>query len=151
MKEVINSMFDINLTSKDLRPIDWLYWALTIVIPFAYLAYGIKKKDLMFIRTGLVLVAVTVLTVQYFFAVVPTEIAMAVAGVLLTSISYGLIKYLKTAKGGFSFEKNPASKKERIDLKSLIISQVSGPKAEHGTAVEFGGGNFGGGGAGSNY
>ncbi len=76
---------------------------------------------------------------------------MLVGGLVLTSISYALIKYLKTAKGGFSFEKNGFSKKDGIDIKSLIISQVSGPKAEPAPAVEFGGGSFGSGGAGSNY
>jgi len=150
-KELIPSMFDLNLPITTSPFLGSLFWTLTVVIPFAYLAYGIRKKDLMFIRTGLVLIGVTVLTVRYFFAVVPVEIAMLVAGLLLTSLSYALIKYLKTSKKGFSFEKNPVTKKERIDLESLIISQVSGPKAQPKAAVEFGGGSFGGGGAGSNY
>ncbi|MCW3111156.1 MAG: hypothetical protein JWQ09_5662 [Segetibacter sp.] len=151
IKELSNEMFDLHLALTDPIPLGWLFWILTFVIPITYVGYGIKKKDLAFIRTGLVLVATTVFTFRYYYHVIPVEIALLAGGALLIAISYAIIKYLKTPKYGFSFDKNTISNKERIDLKELIIAQVSGQKSHSQTGVEFGGGSFGSGGAGGNY
>jgi uncharacterized membrane protein YgcG len=151
VKELSNEMFNLHLSLKDTIPLGWLFWIFTFVIPPAYIAYGITKKDIMLIRTGIVLIFVTVFTYRYYHAIVPVEIVMLAGGSLLILISYSLIKYLKISRYGFRFDKNKTTGKERIDLEALIIAQVTGKKPIANRGVEFGGGSFGSGGAGDNY
>lgn len=105
----------------------------------------------MLIRTGFILMVATIFTFRYYYAVLPPETAILLGGVLLILISYALIRYLKKSRYGFSFDKNKTLDKERIDMKSLIISQIPGRKPIADSGVQFGGGSFGSGGAGGNY
>ncbi|MEO6639254.1 MAG: hypothetical protein ABIN25_13330, partial [Ginsengibacter sp.] len=93
VKELSSQMFDVHLAPDAGIPFGWLFWILTVTIPLLYILYGVAKKDFLFIRTGLALVAFTVFTIRQYHTVLPTEIAMLIAGVLLISISYFLIRY----------------------------------------------------------
>ena len=42
----------------------WFFWAWTFVIPFLFLAKGIKAKDVLLLRTGTLLIVASVLTPQ---------------------------------------------------------------------------------------
>lgn len=151
VRELSNEMFGLNLAPNDPISLGWLFWVLTFVIPVAYVVTGVNKKDLMFIRTGLILVAASVFTFRYYYHILPIEVVLLVAGVLMIAISYAMLRYLSISKYGFSVDKKVVSNKERIDIKELIIAQVSGQKTETQAGVEFGGGSFGSGGAGGNY
>lgn len=151
VKELSNKLFNLQPAPDDTLPLSDLFWILTFVIPPVYVVYGILRKDIMFIRAGLFLTAAAVFTFRHYYAVLPAEAAMLIAGAVLASISYSLIKYLTIPKHGFSFNKREVAGKERIDLKALIIAQAAGKKTNNNKGVEFGGGSFGGGGAGENY
>jgi hypothetical protein len=151
VRELSNEMFDLHLAEHDPMPFGWLFWILTIVIPPAYIAYGLIKKDLIFIRTGLVLIAVTVFTVRYYYNVLPAETAMLIAGLILLTVSYALLKYLKTPRYGFTTAGNGRSRKELSDAEAVINAEVFGKRTPAGSNVQFGGGSFGGGGAAGNY
>ena len=129
----------------------WLFWLFTIIIPLAYLFWGILKKDILFIRTGIGLVAATILTIRYYYTFFRTEIEMLVIGILIIAISYLLIKYLRTPKHGFSFEKDGYNKNGLRNVEALIIAQSFGKKEVESKSFEFGGGSSGGGGATGNY
>lgn len=151
VKELGDKMFTLPYAMNHTVPLGWFFWILTFVIPPAYIMYGIVKRDILFIRTGLVLITVSVFTFRYYYSILPAEIAMLAGGTLLVLIIYWLIKYLATPRHGFSFDKKETADKERIDLKALIIAQAAGTKTNTDKGVEFGGGSFGGGGAGGNY
>ena len=151
VKELSNKMFNLPSAMNNAVPLGWLFWILTFVIPLAYVVYGILRRDILFIRTGLVLIAIAVFTFRYYYSVLPVETAMLAGGALLVLISYWLIKYLTMPKHGFSFDKKETADKERINLKALIIAQAAGTKTNTNKGVEFGGGSFGGGGAGGKY
>jgi len=70
--------------------LSWLWWMLTALTPLFYIYQGIKKKDVIFLWTGLALVAATVFTVRHYYHVLPAELAMIVAGVLLIGIAWAL-------------------------------------------------------------
>jgi len=129
----------------------WLFWILTIIIPPAYLVWGILKKDILFIRTGIGLIAGTIFTIRYYYAFFPAEIEMLVIGIIIIAVSYLVIKYLRTPKHGFSFEKDDYNKKELRNIEALIIAQSFGRKEVESKGFEFGGGSSGGGGATGNY
>lgn len=78
-------------------------WAWTFLVPVAYAVIGIRTKDVMAIRISIPLMAVAVLTFRYYHSVMPPEVAMLLAGVLLFMGSYLLINRLRKARGGFTF------------------------------------------------
>lgn len=152
VKELGKQMFGHELSIGNAIPFGWLFWIFTFAIPVAYVAYGISTKQLLFTRTGLAFVAASVFTFRYYYQTIPVEMALLVAGAILSVVSYLLINYLKQPKGGFTFDKIRVSAKESIDIKSLILAQVSVDReAPNHKAAEFGGGNFGSGGAGGKY
>lgn len=152
VKELSNAMFHLQLGVTDTIPMGWLFWLFTIIIPPAYMVYGIYTKRLDFIRTALVLIAVSVFTVRYYYHVLSPEMAMLFGGVILIAICYWLIRYLTQPRAGFTFE--PAGKQQNKlrNAEALIIAQTfnAGTHSD-GADVQFGGGSSGGGGADSSY
>ena len=132
-------------------PLGWFFWTFTIITPPAYLFWGILKKNILFIRTGIGLIAATIFTIRYYYTFFPAEIEMLVIGMLVIGISYILIKYLRTPQHGFSFEKDTYNKNDLRNAEALIIAQAFGKKEVESRGFEFGGGSSGGGGATGNY
>lgn len=128
-----------------------LYWILTVLIPIVYVVYGIRKRDLLFIRIGFVLLIATILTIHYYHQFLPPEIDMLIGGLSLIAISYALMKYLSIPKRGFTFENTNRNKKELMNVEALIIAQLFGKSNNKQKGFEFGGGSSGGGGATGNY
>ena len=132
-------------------PYNMLFSVLTAVIPLVYLVIGIKTKDrILWILGSLGLVA-SILTYRYYFAIMPIEWALTLAGVVVLVLAIYLIKFLKTPQNGFAYLLN-TSKTNFIE--SLVMNQIL-QQAAHTTtsedSVKYGGGDFDGGGAGSEY
>ncbi len=127
------------------------YWTWTILIPIFYLWPGLKTKEITFIRSGILFIALGILTYRYYHPILPPEIAMLFAGIFLTLLSYFFMKYLKSQRFGFIFDNSRTTNKyENVD--GLIIGQAFGHQShEVKQNTEFGGGKFGGGGAGSDF
>jgi uncharacterized membrane protein YgcG len=149
VKELSDAIFPGSTHSK--LSAGWLFWIFTIIIPPAYLFWGILKKDILFIRTGIGLVAATILTIRRYYTFFRTEDRNAGNWHLIIAISYLLIKYLRTPKRGFSFEKDGYNKNGLRNVEALIIAQSFGKKEVESKGFEFGGGSSGGGGATGNY
>jgi len=131
-----------------------IFWIWTIIIPLIYIIWGVKKKDKVLLRTGMLLVASAIFTFRNYYHVLPVEVALTLGGCILLALSYLLIKYLKTPKHGFTYaEPNGKSLMDRINIESLIIGETfshtsNAPTQSNST---FGGGSSGGGGSSANY
>jgi hypothetical protein len=147
IKELSNQMFQLQLSQNDPIPLGWLFWILTLIIPPAYIIYGVMKKDFLVMRTGLGLIAATIFTVKYYYTILPTEIEMLIAGTLLIALSYALIKYLVTPKYGFTSLDLYPSKKEVLNAEALIIAETFNKQPAIENHGLYGGGSGGGGGA----
>jgi hypothetical protein len=134
-------------------PFGWLFWTFTGFLPVLFLSLGILGRNRALIDCGLATLAATIVTIRYYYHLLPTEVAMTAGGVLLIGISYGLIRFLREPRGGFTSEElNPSSGSAVVE--SLVIAQAFGPKTalppdQGGTTL--GGGSFGGGGAGGTF
>ena len=130
----------------------FIFWILTFVVPLFYIIYGLIKRENIFYRTGIVLLIISVLTVRYYHAVMPAEIAMTVFGSVIIILSFALIKYLKQPVKGYTFENIDHTDKNILNAEAVIIAQVFGkkvmPQSDH---FKFGGGSSGGAGATGNY
>ncbi len=128
-------------------PYGWLFWFFTIAIPLFYIFRGIQKKDVVFLRVGLILIAAIVFTIRIYYSVMPMEIAMLIGGVFFIAISYALTKYLSQPKCGFtSAEIISKNKDGKINIESLVIAETFSHTTSEPTTT-FGGGSGGGGGA----
>ena len=132
----------------------FLWWALTVGTPVFYIVRGIQKKDVLFLWTGLALVAAAIFTIRYYYHVLPAELAMIIGGSLLIAGAYYLIRHLHTPKNGFT----SAAPEEPHLLRDLPVEALvqaesfrSAGVPQAGSDTRFGGGTTGGGGAGGQY
>ncbi|WP_152620344.1 hypothetical protein [Pedobacter lusitanus] len=132
-------------------PYPIFFWPWTILVPFIYTGLGIYKKNVILLRTGLVLIAIAAITFKNYYHVLPIEVTLVLIGLFTLAGSYLTIRYLKTPRNGFtSRELQQDTIAGGINMESLIIAttQLDAPK---GTETRFGGGDFGGGGSSSTF
>lgn len=153
----INYYFvSLSMRSNDVRGflnfssvLNILIWVLTIGLPFCYIYMGIKNKDRLIGRVGLVLIVAIVFTIRQFYSLLPIEILMLSGGVILIPFAYFLSKYLQPQKNGFtSLPVSSELTNGWSQIESLIIAETFSSMPQPTTSnTNFGGGNFGGGGA----
>lgn len=152
VREMSIEMLHLNLLPSQPLPFGMLFWIFTFGIPIVYLIIGIKKKNAILLRTGLLLFAAIVFTFRYYHAVFDVEIVMLVAGILLLLVSWMLNRFFKLPRAGFTL-KEPAINHAaaKLQLESLILMETFGGQPSEAGGTNFGGGDFGGGGASGNY
>ncbi len=131
-------------------PYNMLFSVLTAVIPLVYLVFGIKTKDRILWILGTLGIVASILTYRYYYAIMPIEWALTLAGILVLVLAVFLIKYLKTPQHGFAYLLK-TSKTNFIEslVMNQLLQQSAHTTAEHN--IKYGGGDFDGGGAGSEY
>ena len=130
----------------------YFLWAFTALVPIVYIMAGIKHREIMLCRIGIASVAISILTYRYYYSILPAEAAMILAGSIVCTCSYLLTKYLKQPKGGFIFENVKRRKKDTANLEGVIIAETFGQReTSRQQETTFGGGSFGGAGAGDRY
>ena len=135
-------------------PFGVFFWTWTIALPFIYVAFGIKKKDVILLRTGLLLIIAAALTFRYYYHLLPLDVTLTLVGALLLSIAYGIMRYLKTPKHGFTYaEQGEGQVMDHLKIESLVVAESisTAPSAPADTGSKFGGGDFGGGGSSDSY
>ena len=99
------------------------------------------------LRVGLLLVAMGIFTIRYYYNIGPIETIMTGGGILLVMVSFGLIRGLKTSKYGFtSLETTSENVDEKLAVESILLAQTFTNQPAPSETTRFGGGSFGGGG-----
>ena len=127
-----------------------IFYFFTVIIPMAYILFGISNRDRLKIILGLITLGFSIFTYRFYFSILPIEIALTVGGILLITLAGGLIHYIKTTKYGFTYQ--PDDEFEGFNLEAILMSQLVQSKiSQQDDTFHFGGGDSGGGGAGENY
>lgn len=152
VRELSIEMMDLYLEEGADIPYAFIFYALTVLIPLAYLYFGIKNRDLVLIRVSLIVIAFSAFTFKYYYSLGHPEITSTIAGLFLLAISILLLNYLKTSKHGYTRENLLTEKWANMNAEAFIISQTMGGN-QVTVKEEFkgGGGGFGGGGASGSY
>jgi hypothetical protein len=131
----------------------FLWWTLTGLVPILYIVRGVQKKDLVFLWTGLGLVAAAVFTIRYYYHILPAELAMIICGCILIAGAWSLIHYLREPKFGFtSADIDDLAVLDGLPVERVILAESFRPAAGPvDKGVHYGGGTSGGGGAGGGY
>ncbi|WP_295675638.1 hypothetical protein [uncultured Mucilaginibacter sp.] len=140
----------IDITTHTAVPFGVFFWVWTMLLPLIYVAIGLMRKDKLFIRVGMVLVAAAVITYKNYYHLLLVDVEFTIAGAALLALVYGITRYLKTPQHGFTKEDiDEDIKADEINVESVMVgSAFTGtPTAPADNGVKFGGGDFGGGGA----
>ncbi|NRS88879.1 hypothetical protein HNQ02_001797 [Flavobacterium sp. 7E] len=149
----------IDLLGQDLAPgsdipFAYLFYAFTFIVPVSYLYFGLVKKDRILLWIGLLSLCFLVFTIRYYYSVLPVEIALTIGGAVLFTTTLFTIRKLKNKETGITFQSDRFTKTNAfLNAEILITSQIGGLKPEVTTEspMEFGGGDFSGGGSGGSF
>jgi hypothetical protein len=142
--------YELNGQAGKAIPFRAIFWAWTISLPFVYLGFGIRKKDIIVLRTGLLLIAAAVVTFRNYYHILPIDTTLTIGGAVILSIAYGIMEYLKTPKYSFTYAgPDEAHLMDHVKVESLIVAETfsTAPSVPNNDGVKFGGGDFGGGGS----
>jgi hypothetical protein len=154
---VVRSLSEVLLGAEYLPGTDiafsWFFYAFTILTPAILILAGLRKKDYILLRAGILLEAVGVLSIKYYYSFMPIELALMLAGVIIVLIAWISMRYLKSPCFGITTEDDEARDKEALTvLGSIVVAQAtSNLRPTESQPNRFGGGETGGGGAGSEY
>ncbi|MCF2488820.1 hypothetical protein [Dyadobacter sp. CY347] len=140
---------DLNLPFAPQIPFAPVFYFLTLGIPIAYIFFGLKRHDRILLITGLLAFALSVYTYKHYFSPFTPAQELVMAGIAMIILSAAMIKYLHTPKHGLSDEQE--GKRRLGNLEAILVAQHLGQTPGDDGNVEFGDGNFGGGGAGETY
>jgi hypothetical protein len=147
-------LMGLALSEHDDIPFAIVFYLLTALVPMAYSYWGIRKKSILFIRVGLLTLALSVVTFKYYFSLGFPVITITITGAILIIVALVFFNYLKQIRGGFTREILLHNKWHSSDLTAFIASQTLGGNKianTSGSDTLFGGGKFGGAGAGGNW
>lgn len=143
-------LFDLSLQPGRDIPLAVIFYVLTIVIPIVFIVIGIRNKNRIALRTGVILSALGILTYRYYYHYINTEFVMIIAGIILIAFAWLVIRKLKTPWNGITF-KDTYEVRSMADAESILVAQTFGQPAVKTNDIDFGGGSFGGGGAGGKF
>ncbi len=126
-----------------------LFYFFTFAIPIFYIVRGLQKHDRKLLIVGILCVAFSIFTYRQYFSVLPLEWALTLGGFLLVLLSILAIRALKAPKYGLTYE--PKGKNKFQNLEAFIVNQAMPQAPVQTDNMQFGEGDFGGGGAGSGY
>lgn len=126
----------------------YLFYFFTAAIPAVYIWQGLKRHNRILLVTGLLALGASIVTYRMYFIQLTVSQELTIAGLFMIVVSILLIRYLKTPRFGLSDE--PEEKRKFAYLETIVAAEVLG-QAPQDKGIEFGGGNFGGGGAGEAY
>ena len=150
VRELSVAMMGLELAEGQDIPFAFVFYGLTVLIPLAYLYWGIVKKSVRFIRVSLLTIALAIFTLKFYFSLGHPEISITIGGAVLIVVSIVLMRYLKNPRNGFTREQLLTNKWDNSDAAAFVVSQTLGGNAVN-DQFKGDGGTFGGGGASGSY
>ncbi len=126
-----------------------LFWLLTFGIPATYLGLGIRLRCRMGLILGAVGLALALATVRHYFATWPFSVSLVLDGIVICGLAVWLIRYLHIPRRGFTDALDDEPPLALLKHVGTLTALQGTANAQQPTGPRFGGGEFGGGGAGS--
>ncbi len=136
-------------------------WAVTIVatalVPLAVFARGVVRRRPILVDTGLLLVALSLVTLRAYVHALDLRVVLAGAGALLLAAALAVNRWLRGGPGGerSGFTADAVFTDEAgfraVELLPVLVAHSPAARPPDEPGFSGGGGGFGGGGAGSSY
>lgn len=153
VRELSESIMEITVTNSSDIPFAIVFYVFTFLIPFFYMFLGIKWKDKLVFYSGILTLIIGFLSIRYYYHFFPIEYVMVVSGILLFGIAYLIIQKLKNKTEGITFQPDRDADNAILfnaqAVMTLANATTSAPTQN--STIEFGGGDFSGGGAGEKF
>ncbi|MFT3794466.1 hypothetical protein [Flavobacterium sp.] len=150
VRELSVDMLHLVVDAQHDIPFAFVFYFLTFAIPVLYIWYSLQSKSREMLIIGMLCLACSILTIRYYYSVIPAEVALILGGILLFAGTYFCIRKLKHRESGITFSPDRNSDKNTLLYAQAILvnSQigVKAPPAADG-GMTFGGGGFSGGGS----
>lgn len=123
VRELSIELMGLRLSEFEDIPFAILFYGLTILIPLAYLLFGIKLKSYLILRVGILTSIITLVTFQHYFFYDYTMLSVLISGAILIFLTLALFKYLKSSKNGFTSEK---LFQDKMKIESIPLDDFGG-------------------------
>lgn len=154
VRELSVALLNLHLTPKTDIPLAWFFYTFTILVPVLYIYFSIKLQQRAMLWIGFLAVGFSIYTIRMYHHVLPPELALTLGGLLLFALTTFCIKRLKHKTTGLSFMPDKfANSQNFIHSQALILTSQFGikPETTPQSPMEFGGGDFSGGGSGGGF
>lgn len=125
-----------------------------LIVPIIYLIQALRTKDRIMLWIGFLAFAFSILKIQFYYTVLPIDIVLILGGMVLFTIAYFSIKKIKNNESGVTFKFDRINNSDIIlNAEALVVASAFSIKPEIKTEspMEFGGGDFSGGGSGGTF
>jgi len=129
----------------------------TALVPVAVFLRGVVRRRTLLVDTGLVLAALSLVTLREYVHVASLGVVLAAAGALLVGGALAVNRWLRRGaggeRGGFTADAlfTDETAFRAVELVPVLAAHAPAAKAPEEPGFSGGGGGFGGGGAGSSY
>jgi len=151
VREASRALFGLSLEEHQDIPMAAAFYAYTFALPLFYIAFGMMKRERLFLNAGLLIFAMAVFTYKYYHHVMSVEMGLTLAGLVLIGIAWIALKAFQAGRYGITAAPQPSSTRNGfLNAESLALLNTFAAKDAPTQAPEGfrgGGGNFGGGGA----
>lgn len=155
VREMSHALFGLSLEEHQDIPMAMAFYIYTFGLPLFYIAFGMAKRERLFLNAGLLIFAMAVFTYKYYHHVMSVEMGLTLAGFALIGIAWIALKAFKSVRYGITAAAQQGSSRSGfLNVESLALLKTFGSKDAPPQAPEGyrgGGGNFGGGGASGNF
>lgn len=135
-------------------PLAFVFYGLTFILPMLYIYFGLFRKDRPLLTLGFFTLALSFLTIRYYYSFILPETALLLTGFFLFLITFFVIKKIKDKDSGITFQPDRDTNSGFIlNAQALIInSQIHiQPNITTESKMPFGGGGYSGGGSGGDF
>lgn len=154
VRKLSEMLLNIKITSNEDIPFALFFNVFTIIVPLLYIGFGLKQHNRIYLWIGFVTFGFSIYTIRYYHAILPVEIALTLGGLVLFALSYFCIKKLKDKTTGITFQPDRfIDSSDFMHTEALILTSQFGLKPEEipQSKMEFGDGDFSGGGSGGTF
>lgn len=129
----------------------------TALVPLTVFARGLVRRRMLHLDTGLVLIALSLVTLRAYVHIADLWAVLAAAGALLVGAALAVNRWLRRGPGGerHGFTADPlfgdADRLRALELVPVLAAHSPPAKPSDEAGFSGGGGSFGGGGAGSSW
>lgn len=143
-------------------PLGGVCIVLTAVLPVVFIALGLRRPDRVLLLVGLAALAFSFYTLRHYRPLLPLSVAATLVGAAALAVALFGLRYLRPERHTLTSHPDAADLDDedaaanpfgRAALESLVSVRLSAGLAapDTGPRTEFGGGQFGGGGASSGF
>jgi hypothetical protein len=125
VRELSVGLIDSQLAPNSEIPFASFFYAFTFIVPIAYLAYSLLKKERLMLWIGSLALAFSIYTIILYHSVLLIETFLTIVGLLLFAFTFFAIKKIKNNTTGITFKPDHfTNAKAFINAEALIASQL---------------------------